>query len=135
MKVKNIIRVADKKCESGNWLNYWRKSINNNTIVYCSEKRCLKNTALVGVHVQKASMEMKLISFNLFKNSNSVLDTNWYIIPMCQEHSKCKDELEVSDIVQFVLVYKNEPNILNTNSSTLRKRVIHKKIEIKSSSI
>ena len=135
MKVKNIIRVGDNKCESGSWLNFWRKSSSDTTVVYCSEKRCLKNTDLIGVHVQKASLEMKLISFNLFKNSKSVLDTNWYIIPMCQEHSKCNEELEVSDIVQFVPVYKNESHIINANSSLLRIRVIQRKIAIKSSSI
>ncbi len=130
MKVKNIIRIADNKCESGNWLNFWEK-FSHTPVSYCSEIRCLNNTNLVGVHVQKASPEVKVISFGLFRNSNAVTDTNWYIIPMCQAHSKCKEELEISDIVKFVPAHKNELLTFNVNYSTLRKKIIRFRIASK----
>jgi len=130
MKVKNIIRIADNKCESDTWLSFWEK-FSNTSVGYCSEIRCLNNKDLVGVHVQKASPEVKVISFGLFRNPNVISDTSWYIIPMCHTHSKCKEELEISDIVKFVPAHKNELLTFNVNYSTLRKKIIRSRIASK----
>ena len=122
MRVKNIIRIDDYKCESGSWFNYWKK-INNSSVCYCSEKKCLEKSNLVGVHVQKADLEIKLFSFNLNRSTSFNLDTNWDIIPMCEAHSKSGEEVEVTDILKFVQLKEKEIMSLNLIYPLVKKEI------------
>jgi len=83
IKVKNI-KTTVKECSCGNWLNHWN-NFNHKPSVFCSEIRCTQMFHLVGAHVQRIED-----------------DENWYIIPLCSEHSKSKDELVINNFVKFI---------------------------------
>jgi hypothetical protein len=52
---------------------------------YCAVNFCY-NVVMEGVHVQ------------LSDGANE----KWYIIPLCREHNRCKDELEISDSTKLI---------------------------------
>jgi hypothetical protein len=89
MKVKNINGTSDNKCKCGSWILHWEK-YSGKKATSCSELNCLKNSSLVGAHVQK-----------------EIADNKWYIVPLCSEHNKKASSLEI----------KNSSNLVPANVS------------------
>lgn len=79
MKVKNINGTSKTECKCRSWLAHWEK-FNGRMAAYCAVNFCY-NIAMEGAHVQLSDSK----------------DERWYIIPLCREHNRCKDELEISD--------------------------------------
>jgi hypothetical protein len=93
MRVKNLNGTSDNTCKCGSWLKHWKNFSGQTLSSYCSEKSCTSKPE-VGAHVQK-------------ENS---FDTNWYIIPLCDEHNKKTwGSLEIVDSVALV-----SANVSNT---------------------
>lgn len=82
--IKNIEIEPTDNCKCGSWLNHWN-NFNNKPSVFCSEIRCTKMFDLVGAHVKKIGN-----------------DENSYIIPLCEGHSKSKEELVINNFVKFI---------------------------------
>jgi hypothetical protein len=85
MKVKNINGRRQNYCKCGTWLDHWVKICGRPLPEHCAEARCMARPEL-GAHVQK----------------DSSTDTNWYIIPLCVQHSIKAEYLEISDTTNFV---------------------------------
>ena len=90
IRVKNINGTSNTTCKCGSWLKHW-KNFSGQITICCIEPSCT-NIKLVGAHVQKA---------------NST-DNEWYIIPLCKEHNKNQDELDVLDTYALVSANKKE---------------------------
>lgn len=88
MRIGNVNGASGNTCTCGSWLKHWEK-FSGKPILFCSEKSCTK-TELVGAHVQKMT------------------SNDWYIIPLCQEYNKSKDDLEVVDSTVFVYANRSE---------------------------
>lgn len=88
LKIKNINKTNDSPCKCGSWLKHWEKFSGEATTV-CACVTCAK-TDLVGCHVQ------------LVNNDDDV----WYIVPLCNFHSRFEIELPVS--AKFVSAHKTE---------------------------
>lgn len=85
MKVKNINGTSEHTCKCGSWLAHWKK-FSGQTVTMCVETSCIK-TDLVGAHVQK----------------DSVVDSKWYIIPLCSTHNAKKGEsITIADSTKLV---------------------------------
>lgn len=80
-KIKNINGTSDNICKCGSWLRHWER-FSDRPATYCGEGRCTEK-ATIGSHVQKADST----------------DNDWYIIPLCELHNACKEELEVASIL------------------------------------
>jgi len=89
-RITNINGITDTICKCGSWLQHW-ENFSDQTITYCCANFCIEKE-LVGAHVQKA---------------NST-DKKWYIIPLCQSHSRSIVDLEISDVFELVLANKKE---------------------------
>lgn len=85
MQVRNLNGTSDNQCKCGSWYAHWKK-YSNQTANHCVVIGC-KGTELVGGHVQKASL----------------LDSSWYIIPICKAcNGKKGQTLNVDDRVNLV---------------------------------
>ncbi|MGB3946892.1 MAG: hypothetical protein WBM13_02800 [Bacteroidia bacterium] len=80
-KIKNINGTSENKCKCGSWLKHWETFSKQKTEYCCVSVPNCTNKDIVGAHVQKDTLS----------------DNNWYIIPLCNEHNKSKEILEVSD--------------------------------------
>jgi hypothetical protein len=89
-RITNINGTSDIICKCGSWLKHWN-NFSGQTVTYCCVGFCIEKE-LVGAHVQKA---------------NST-DKNWYIIPLCQSHSRSIVDLEISDVFELVPANKKE---------------------------
>ena len=87
MTITNINGTSGLKCKCGSWLDHWKK-FSKQSVTYCCEKSCI-NTDLVGAHVRKG-----------------ILDSKWYIIPLCNKHNLAGESLEISDV--YTLVSANQ---------------------------
>jgi len=86
MKVRNINGTSDKTCKCGSWFDHWKKFSGQSVPIYCPESKCVKKPE-VGAHVQK----------------DSITDSNWYIVPLCNVHNAETDKsLDISDSVKLV---------------------------------
>jgi hypothetical protein len=85
MKVHNVNGTRDTDCNCGSWLDHWRKFSRQAFLSFCPVDGCLRGD-LVGVHVQKAELG----------------DRNWYIVPLCAEHSQATGTINISDIYRLV---------------------------------
>jgi len=85
MIVKNINGTSESTCTCGSWLNHWKAYSGQPLPTYCVERRCMK-TPTLGAHVQKGSST----------------DRAWYIIPLCPDHNRKAESLDVSDSVALV---------------------------------
>jgi hypothetical protein len=88
-KITNINGTSEHsaKCKCGSWKQHWLNYNGGQKLpTYCPESKCLKKTEdLVGAHVQKAGST----------------DRSWYIVPLCQEHNQSKEDLTISDSINF----------------------------------
>ena len=84
MKIKNVLDNTIKVCQCGSWLAHWQKGTRQH-VRMCVVKTCNKQD-MVGSHVQKVDSE----------------DTEIYIIPLCKDHSKDKEVMEIFDDIKFV---------------------------------
>ncbi|MBN2000926.1 hypothetical protein JW935_25500 [candidate division KSB1 bacterium] len=91
MKIKNINRTSQTTCVCGSWLDHWKK-FSGQPVTHCPASRCL-NEDLVGAHVQKGGDSK---------------DPEWYIYPLCTDHSSYLGELEVSDSYMLISANKKE---------------------------
>lgn len=89
VNVKNVNGTSQKDCKCGSWLQHWL-NYSGQKADSCKVKGCT-NTDLLGVHVQK----------------NVSYDRNWYIVPLCREHSKKSDLLELEDGTYLVSAHKS----------------------------
>jgi len=85
MKVKNIRGTTDNTCQCGSWLEHWKKFGGGSIPDYCSESKCTSKPTAVA-HVQKDSMT----------------DSSWYIIPLCDMHNHTAASLTISDGARLV---------------------------------
>jgi len=90
MRIKNINGISDNTCSCRSWLKHWKK-FSNQTVTYCPVLGCL-NIDLIGAHVQKATGD----------------ENKWYIYPLCNEHNKSTDVLEVSGSYSLVSANRSE---------------------------
>jgi hypothetical protein len=84
IKTKVVLSAAEDKCRCGNRFSHWKK-FGHQDIRGCTVIKC-KNVDLVGAFVQKANSSDKKI----------------YIIPLCTEHAKSTEILDVLDSCNFV---------------------------------
>lgn len=85
MEVKNISGTSNNTCNCESWLEHWERFGGQSISKYCSEKSC-RNKPEIGAHVQKTS----------------VLDKNWYIVPLCKECNKRILAFELVSSVKLV---------------------------------
>ncbi len=88
LKVRNIDGSPPSGCACGSWLKHWQK-FSGQSLTYCPVAGCLDRD-LAGVHVQIAADS----------------DGQWFIYPLCQEHSQTPGELLVSDTFFLVSASK-----------------------------
>jgi hypothetical protein len=84
VRIKSMTVTTESPCTCGSWIEHWKK-YSGQTLACCVEVSCTGKD-LVGAHVQKAD----------------TMDSDWYIIPLCQAHSKMQGEIEVSDNYKLV---------------------------------
>jgi hypothetical protein len=85
MKVKNLNAAVSRTEESVSWLSHWEKLSGLNAFM-CYAKGCI-NRPSVGGHVQK----------------DSPTDTNWYVIPLCDECSRRRgQDLDIWDAATLI---------------------------------
>jgi len=85
MKVKNLNGTSNNICKCGSWLQHWN-NFSGQTANRCVVNHCT-NDPEVGGHVQK----------------DSLLDQNWYIIPICKScNGKSGQDLYIDDAVNLV---------------------------------
>jgi hypothetical protein len=89
MLIKNIPGTSDRKCKCSSWLNHWLKFSRQRTD-YCQVIGCF-NTP-IGAHVRYADGP----------------DNKEYIFPLCDEHNKTDEILNVSDIYQMISANQSE---------------------------
>jgi hypothetical protein len=77
MKVKNINPAPHYNCNCGNWLKHWEK-FGTKKAPHCAVPGC-EAAATLGAHMQKADST----------------EEDWYVAPLCQEHSTAIGELEI----------------------------------------
>ena len=84
MYIKNVKGTSDRSCYCGSWYNHWSK-FSGQYSAYCQVNGCI-NKNPVGAHVKHA-----------YGNDNRI-----YIYPLCNEHNKSEEILEVSDSYKMV---------------------------------
>ena len=101
MIIKNVLDSTIKVCQCGSWLNHWQK-VSRQHIRMCVVPTCTKQD-MVGSHVQKVDSE----------------DQEIYIIPLCKDHSKSKEPMEIFDDILFVSA--DVKQVCLTNAATMLK--------------
>jgi len=85
MIVKNLNDTSTNKCKCDSWLAHWEK-FSSKTAGKCVVLNC-NNLVEVGAHVQK----------------HSLVDKDWYIIPICKScNGKKGEKLNISDFTKLV---------------------------------
>jgi len=91
MKVKNINGRRQSSCSCGTWLDHWVKICGRPLPQHCAATMCMGMPQL-GAHVQ----------------TDSVTDSDWYIIPLCVKHSIRAASLEIEDTTTLVSAHVSE---------------------------
>ncbi len=83
IKADNVKGTGERTCKCGSWLAHWQKYTNINITPKCSVYTCQK-PAEVGAHVIRP------------------YGSSHFIVPLCQEHNKDPNQLNLGDGTQFV---------------------------------
>ncbi|MFB3851757.1 MAG: hypothetical protein ACE14Q_07535 [Acidobacteriota bacterium] len=91
MKIRNVGGINPELCRCGNWLNHWKNFSGQKIPYYCPVIGCGKSK-LSATFVQIVSG----------------VDSGWYVVPLCEEHSKTENEiLEIDDYCKIVTANVN----------------------------
>ena len=91
MKIINLKATSDLECSCGAWIDHWKK-FSGEMIARCAVISCNKATNIDGAHVMKIGAS----------------DRKTYICPLCREHNKSNDTLEIPDSFKLVSANKSE---------------------------
>ena len=95
MKVKKPNGISSNKPITGTWLAHWEKCSNQKAYM-CYGQGCI-NTPSVGALIQL----------------DSATDTNWYVIPLCDDCNKKKgQELEIWDTATLITANAIETKVV-----------------------
>jgi len=85
MTIININCASPQACNCPDWLQHWRNFSTLPMPVHCPGLSC-RERAEVASFVQRADLQ----------------DTNWYIVPLCQRHSRSEVSLEISSFTPLI---------------------------------
>lgn len=97
MRVRNVNGTSGLNCGCGSWFKHWEKFSGQPTPPSCREVIC-RNAAEVGAHVQAESLS----------------DSKWYIVPLCNAHNKAAQTLEIMNGTSLV-----PANVIETCAKSL----------------